>query len=349
MPQRQRKRPPLADKQLFASSNSSGSPVSSSPKSPGDSSGSTVPARTLRVGPAGWSYPDWAGYVYPARRAKGFHEATYLAEFFDTIEINTSFYQPLRADHAAQWLERVAANPRFVFTAKLWQRFTHDPVSLDAGTAAVDERAVRAGFDVLRAANKLGAVLLQFPFSFHRTKETMAYLTALLKRFADYPLVVEVRHETWNAAETLALLREHGAGFCNIDQPIIGRSLAPSAQATSAVGYVRLHGRRYDTWFSDDAAIPPHERYNYLYSQEELAPWITRVRKVSEHARDTFVITNNHYQGKAVVNALQLISILKGAKVKVPEPLRTHYPELDAIADTPPAEPTLFPMNAARK
>jgi len=308
-----------------------------------------VPARTLRVGPAGWSYPDWAGYVYPARRAKGFHEATYLAEFFDTIEINTSFYQPLRADHAAQWLERVAANPRFVFTAKLWQRFTHDPVSLDAGTAAVDELAVRAGFDVLRAANKLGAVLLQFPFSFHRTKETMAYLTALLKRFADYPLVVEVRHETWNAAETLALLREHGAGFCNIDQPIIGRSLAPSAQATSAVGYVRLHGRRYDTWFSDDAAIPPHERYNYLYSQEELAPWITRVRKVSEHARDTFVITNNHYQGKAVVNALQLISILKGAKVKVPEPLRTHYPELDAIADTPPAEPTLFPMNAARK
>ena len=349
MPQRQRKRPPGADKQLFASSNSSDSSASSSPKSPGDSSGSTVPTRTLRVGPAGWSYPDWAGYVYPARRAKGFHEATYLAEFFDTIEINTSFYQPLRADHAAQWLERVAANPRFVFTAKLWQRFTHDPVSLDAGTAAVDEGAVRAGFDVLRAANKLGAVLLQFPFSFHRTKETMAYLTALLKRFADYPLVVEVRHETWNAAETLALLREHGAGFCNIDQPIIGRSLAPSAQATSPVGYVRLHGRRYDTWFSDDAAVPTHERYNYLYSPEELAPWVTRVRKVSEHARDTFVVTNNHYQGKAVVNALQLISILKGTKVKVPEPLRSHYPELDAIADTPPAEPTLFPMNAAKK
>ena len=149
---------------------------------------------TLRIGPAGWSYPDWAGYVYPSRRPAGFQEATYLAEFFDTIEINTSFYQPLRADHAAQWLERVAANPRFVFTAKLWQRFTHDPLSLDAGTAAADETAVRAGFDVLRAANKLGAVLLQFPFSFHRTKETMAYLTALLKRFADYPLVVEVLH-----------------------------------------------------------------------------------------------------------------------------------------------------------
>jgi uncharacterized protein YecE (DUF72 family) len=300
--------------------------------------------KTLRIGPAGWSYPDWAGYVYPSRRPQGFHEATYLAEFFDTIEINTSFYQPLRPDHAAQWIDRVAANPRFIFTAKLWQKFTHDP-----SATAADERAVREGFDVLRAANKLGAVLLQFPFSFHRTKETIAYLSAVLLRFRDYPLVVEVRHETWNTPETLALLRDHAAGFCNIDQPLIGRSLAPSAQATSPVGYVRLHGRRYDTWFSDDAAIPPHERYNYLYSAEELVPWITRVRKISEHAHDTFVVTNNHYQGKAVVNALQLIRILKNRKVKVPEPLRSHFPELDAIADTPPAEPTLFPMSGSNE
>jgi uncharacterized protein YecE (DUF72 family) len=297
------------------------------------------PIHTLRVGPAGWSYPDWAGFVYSARRPKGFHEASYLAEFFDTIEINTSFYQPLRPGHAAAWIDRVAANPRFAFAAKLWQKFTHDP-----SATSEDERAVRAGFDVLRAAKKLGAVLLQFPFSFHRTKETVAYLTATLKRFADYPLVVEVRHATWNSPETLGLLREHNAGFCNIDQPIIGRSLGPSAQATSPVGYIRLHGRRYDTWFTDDPAVPAHERYNYLYSAEELAPWIKRVRKVAENAQNTFVVTNNHFQGKAVVNALQLISILKGSKVKVPEPLRQHYPQLDAIADTSPFEPTLFPL-----
>src|SRR5258708_22168049 len=165
-----------------------------------------APASIVRVGPAGWSYPDWAGYVYPSRRGKGFHEATYLAEFFETIEINTSFYQPLRPDHAAQWIDRVAANPRFVFTAKLWQRFTHDVRSVESGSAAAEEREVRAGFDVLRAANKLGAVLLQFPFSFHRTTETVAYLTAVLKRFSDYPLVVEVRHGTWDSPETLELL-----------------------------------------------------------------------------------------------------------------------------------------------
>jgi uncharacterized protein YecE (DUF72 family) len=303
----------------------------------------------IRVGPAGWSYPDWAGYVYPSRRQKGFHEATYLAEFFDTIEINTSFYNPIRPDHAAQWIERVAANPRFVFTAKLWQRFTHDISAGAEGPAiaastAEDERAVRAGFDVLSAPGKLGAVLLQFPFSFHRTRETVAHLTALLKRFADYPLVVEVRHTSWQTPETFALLEECNAGFCNIDQPVIGKSLGPSAETTSPIGYARLHGRRYDTWFSDDAAIPSHERYNYLYSTEELAPWAKRVQKVSERSHEVFVIANNHYQGKGVVNALQLISILKGSKVKVPEPLRVQFPELEAIADAPPAEPSLFPL-----
>src|ERR1041384_7718570 len=290
-------------------------------------------AHSLRIGPAGWSYPDWAGYVYPSRRPKNFHEAAYLSEFFDTIEINTSFYQPIKPESAKQWLDLVSGNRNFVFTAKLWQRFTHDIASATSGATADDERAVRAGFDVLRAAGKLGAVLLQFPFSFHRTKETLAYLSAVLLRFRDYPLVVEVRHDTWNSPETLALLHEHGAGICNIDQPIIGRSLAPSAQATSPVGYVRLHGRRYDTWFTDDENVPSHERYNYLYSNEELEPWAARVRKVGQHTHNTFVVTNNHFQGKAVVNALQLISILKGRKIKVPEPLRQHYPQLDEIAD----------------
>ena len=172
------------------------------------------------------------------------------------------------------------------------------------------------------------------------------YLTAALTRFADYPLVVELRHSSWQIPDTFALLRDHHAGFCNIDQPIIGRSLEPSANATSQVGYVRLHGRRYDTWFDDNPATPPHERYNYLYSKEELDPWAARIQTVREHTQDTYVITNNHYQGKAVVNALQLLSILKGTKVKVPEPLRQHYPQLDQIADAMPAAPTLFPMGS---
>jgi len=299
------------------------------------------PAGQLRIGPAGWSYADWVGYVYPTRRPKDFHEAAYLAGFFDTIEINTSFYQPLKPDHAALWLERVSENPSFVFTAKMWQKFTHDP-----SVTVEDERAVRAGFDVLRKAGKLGAILLQFPFSFHRSVETIQHLGAALTRFADYPLVVELRHASWQIPETVKLLRDHQAGFCNIDQPVIGRSLEPSAETTSQVGYVRLHGRHYDSWFDDNPSTPPHERYNYLYTAEELNPWVSRIRTIREQAQDTYVITNNHYQGKAVVNALELLSILKGTKVKVPEPLRQHFPELERIAADLPAEPTLFPMAA---
>ncbi len=292
----------------------------------------------IRVGPAGWSYADWAGIVYPAHRPKGFHEAAYLAEFFDTIEINTSFYQPLRPEHCRHWIELVSPNSRFVFTAKLWQKFTHEQ---DAGDE--DERAVRAGFDVLRGAGKLGAVLLQFPFSFHRSDETLARLKSLLKRFADYPLVVEVRHATWNDKGFYAMLHERGVGFCNIDQPVIGRAMKPSERATAPVAYARLHGRRYDTWFSDDPALPPSERYNYLYTEQELEPWAARIRHLAVGGDSTFVVTNNHFQGKAIVNALQLIRMLTGAKVKVPEPLRQHYPELDRIASEPPAEPLLFP------
>jgi uncharacterized protein YecE (DUF72 family) len=296
----------------------------------------------IHIGPAGWSYPDWAGYVYPTPRPKTFHEASYLAQFFDTIEINTSFYQPLNPEHAKHWLDRVSANPRFVFTAKMWQKFTHEP-----SATAEDERAVRAGFEVLLKAGKLGAVLLQFPFAFHRTTETEAYLAVLLKRFADYPLAVEMRHATWNHPVFFALLREHRAAFCNIDQPVIGRSLEPSEEITSSIGYVRLHGRRYDTWFSDDPEIPPHERYNYLYPAKELAPWADRIKTVAQQTRNTFVITNNHYLGKAVVNALELISMLKSSKVQVPDPLRLRYPELEAIAANRAESPTLFPLGSS--
>ena len=295
-------------------------------------------ARNIRVGPAGWSYSDWAGVVYPKRRPAGFHEAAYLADYFDTIEINTSFYQPLRPEHCKLWIAQVAANPRFLFTAKLWQRFTHE-----TGAGLSDEKAVRAGFDLLRDAGKLGAVLIQFPFSFHRTPENSAYLGALLKRFSDYPLVVEVRHATWNDEGFYEFLHARDVGFCNIDQPVIGRSLKPSERTTSRVGYVRLHGRRYDTWFSDDPATPPHERYNYLYSESELEPWVARIAHVAEHSKSTYVIANNHFEGKGIVNALQLIQALGGVKVKVPEMLRQHYPELEKIADAPPREPTLFP------
>jgi uncharacterized protein YecE (DUF72 family) len=296
-------------------------------------------SQPIYIGPAGWSYPDWKRILYPEPRPKGFHEATFLAEFFNTIEINTSFYHPMQPAHAEQWIERVAANPKFLFTAKLWRNFTHD----DSTTAAA-VALVRAGFDILQNAQRLGAMLLQFPFSFHHTPETMKRLTVLLDQFHDYPLVVEVRHSSWAKKEFYDFLHQRRVGFCNIDQPVIGRSIVPSERVTSPIGYVRLHGRRYDTWFSDDPDSPPSERYNYLYSAAELEPWAKRIEHVAETADKTFVVTNNHFQAKGIVNALELMNLLSGQKVKVPEPLRSHYPQLESIADAPAKEPTLFPL-----
>lgn len=291
----------------------------------------------IRIGPAGWSYTDWEGIVYPSPRPRDFHETSYLAQFFDTIEINTSFYQPVRPGLAEQWIAQVASNPRFQFTAKVWQKLTHGD---DASKQ--DVASVREGFDVLRNSKRLGAVLLQFPFSFHHTPENLSRLEHLAEEFREYPLIVEVRHSSWNDAGVERLLRARKIGLCNIDQPVIGRSRRPTENATSDIGYIRLHGRRYDTWFSDDPQIPRHERYNYLYSIEELEPWAGRIKRVAARAKSTYVITNNHYLGKGVVNALDLLHMLEGTKVRVPEPLRQHYPRLEKIADTPAMQGSLF-------
>ena len=295
----------------------------------------------IRVGPAGWSYEDWAGIVYPTPRPRGFHEATYLADYFDTIEMNVTFYRPATPEMARRWLERVKANPRFLFTAKLWKEFTHE-----GELTAENERAFRPGMEVLLEAGKLGALLAQFPWSFKNLPENREYLEKLRERFREFPLVVEVRHASWNRPEFYDWLAERSLGFCNIDQPVIGRSLKPSERTTAPVGYVRLHGRNYKEWFREREDESSAERYNYLYSMEELEPWAERIQKVAQSARLTFVITNNHFHGKAVTNALQLIHRLTGQPVRVPPPLLRHYPELEPITASEGTTPSLFPPPA---
>lgn len=294
----------------------------------------------LRIGPAGWSYPDWQGIVYPSPRPANFHEPEFLARYFDTVEINTSFYQPLQPKLAEHWINQIEANQNFQFTAKVWQKLTHE-----TDATAEDVRSVRGGFDILRDAGRLGAVLLQFPFSFHNTPENLARFERLADSLREYPLVVEVRHSSWNDAAIHNLLRRRKIGLVNIDQPVIGRSIRPSEHQTSGVAYFRLHGRRYDTWFTDDPTVPRHERYNYLYSEEELKPWADRVQRVAGRAESTFVIMNNHYQGKGVVNALDLLHLLGREKLHVPEPLRQYYPHLEKIADQPATQGALFPSH----
>lgn len=276
----------------------------------------------IRIGPAGFSYKDWEGVVYPPKPGSKFDPLEYLARFFDTIEINSSFYRPPAPSTTKSWAKRVADNPDFTFTAKLHRVFTHER----GKATAQDEKDFRKGMDVLADADLLGAVLLQFPWSFKNTDEERAYLTKLLNRFKDYPLVIEVRHSSWNTAATYEEFEKRGVGICNIDQPLFQKSIKPSALTTSSVGYVRLHGRNYENWFRDKA--PTTERYNYLYSTEELDPWITRIRQVAKQAKETYVITNNHYLGKAVVNALEIKSVIEERPVEGPSPLFNKYPRL---------------------
>jgi uncharacterized protein YecE (DUF72 family) len=279
----------------------------------------------ILVGPAGWSYTDWEGIVYPRHKPRGFHPAAYLAQFFDTIEINTSFYSPPRAEVVKAWAARIAFNPNFKFTAKLWKRFTHE-----RNANLQDEKVFKQGLAPLVNEGRLGALLLQFPWSFRNIPENHEYLSGLIMQFMEYPLALEVRHSSWNKPEVFEWLAGLSVGFCNIDQPVIGQSMAPSARATAPVGYVRLHGRNYEHWFT--SSEHPEERYNYLYSQAELEPWAARIQNIAQRADVTFVITNNHYQGKAIANALQLVSLLRNQPVRVPETLQEFYPELEKIA-----------------
>lgn len=294
----------------------------------------------IRIGPAGWSYKDWEGVVYPQKPGAKFDPLEYLARFFNTIEINSSFYRPFTASVAKSWVQRVAAADDFTFTAKLHRVFTHE-----RGKATdADEQQVREGMDALAGAGKLGAVLLQFPWSFKNTDEERVYLTKLLARFREYPLVLEVRHSSWNQPAIYEWLEELGVGICNVDQPLFEKSVKPASVTTSPVGYVRLHGRNYQDWFREKA--PRDDRYNYLYSLDELEPWIARIKEIAAKTKEAYVITNNHFRGQAVVNALEMKAVLNERQVKAPAPLFQKYPELSNSA-TPDLgertdEPRLF-------
>ncbi len=311
----------------------------------------------IRVGPAGWSYPDSPGHVYPASVASRFDALGFLAPYFDTIEINSTFYRPQSARTYASWAKRVAANPAFRFTVKLWQLFTHDATQargesrvaggkLGTGTwTAEDVRMVTEGLDVLRGEGRLGALLAQFPWSFKPDAAARERLARLAETFRPWPLVVEVRHGRWGRPDELAFLRELGVGFTNLDQPVIGQSLPPTAHATGAVGYVRFHGRNYEHWFGEHESSA--QRYDYLYTAAELAPWVERIKALgaADGVGDVYVITNNHYEGKGPANALMIRGMLEGRRLPAPPVLFETYRSALAPYAAPaeqPGDPSLF-------
>lgn len=276
----------------------------------------------IRIGPAGWSYEDWKGIVFPLSNRRGFDPLSYLSAYFDTIEINSTFYRPPSPSVSRSWARRVESNPRFRFTAKLHRGFTHDREKI----SLQDEEAFKKGIDPLMERGILGAVLIQFPYSFHNTEENRSYLMRLAEAFSQYPLVLEVRHRSWDRGSTYEMLMEKEIGFCNIDQPLVSYSIGRTEQVTGPVGYLRLHGRNAADWFREDAGRD--SRYDYLYGDEELHEIEERIRRIASLARETYVIANNHFQGKAVCNALQLKFRLERKEIPVPEQMKAHYPQV---------------------
>ena len=294
----------------------------------------------LYVGPAGWSYDDWEGIVYPRPKPKGFRPPAFLAQYFNAIELNNTFYRPPQPGFCWRWAKDVADRPGFLYTAKLWKQFTHPGMELDGEDSGArparppesaraehwtrkDVETFRTGIEPLVKAGRLGALLMQFPWSFRYEPQSRQYLAGVVEEFRDLPLMLEVRSRAWVSEEALRFIESLGVGFCNIDQPAFRGNIPLTSHAFGKLGYLRLHGRNAQAWFSKDAGRD--QRYNYLYKEEELDELEKALREIAARVERMFVIANNHYRGQAVATGIQLIRRLTGEDVGAPEGVAELY------------------------
>jgi uncharacterized protein YecE (DUF72 family) len=279
----------------------------------------------IRVGPAGWSYADWEGRVYPASKPEGFHALSFLSRFFDCIEINSSFYAMPRAEHAAHWVSLVASRPEFRFHVKLNREFTH-AAARETWPDLADE--YRSGIEPLIRSRKLGAVLAQFPASFSLGDEEVRRLGRIRSLFPEAPLVLEVRHASWFTPPGLDTIRGLSYSLAYVDLPPAWNHPPDWHPPTGPVGYLRLHGRNTEQWFRREAERD--DKYDYLYGEAELEGLAAKARRIAGVHGETSVVTNNHFAGKAVANALELRAMLSGEPVAAPSEVVETFPRLRA-------------------
>jgi uncharacterized protein YecE (DUF72 family) len=269
-------------------------------------------AGKIYIGTSGWSYPKgegtWAKTFYPAGTKD---ELTYYSQFFDTVEINSTFYRPPDARISQSWAKRTPCG--FVFTAKLWQKFTHPKMYKEATgeEAAISQDDVdlfRQGIDPLARQGKLGALIAQFPPSFANDDYGRQILRAVLKAFGEYRVAVELRHVSWSDdLGTASLLRENNSAWVQIDEPKFNFSIAENVPQTTDWLYFRFHGRNKEMWWKGNAET----RYQYLYSVEEISELADKVKKSRQEAPLAFAFFNNHYKAYAPHNAGDLMKALQ--------------------------------------
>lgn len=224
----------------------------------------------------------------------------YYASRFNCVELNFTFYAIPSTSAITSMVQETP--PGFHFTVKLHQDITHGTLA-DQTTCSRFLKAI----EPLVESGKLGCVLAQFPWSFRKTQDNVSRIRDLKEMIAGIPIVVEFRNAEWIAGETFDLLRELGVGFCSVDEPRLEGLIPPVAEATSNIGYIRFHGRNTARWWQHDQ---PHERYDYLYPENELEEWIPKIRHIASKTDRTYVFFNNHYRGKSVKNARMLARML---------------------------------------
>jgi uncharacterized protein YecE (DUF72 family) len=313
----------------------------------------------LRIGTSGWNYPSgkgtWNGIFYPPSRGrpKGFDELAFYAEHFDTVEVNSTFYGQPRADVTRAWAARTP--PRFEFSVKLYQKFTHPRMFKDRLAGALpgesarasallnalaqpneaDIDAFRRGIDPLASSGRVGALLAQFPASFRSNPASRDYLAGLLRAFAGYPVAVELRHNTWSdqMGDTLTLLNSFGAAWVQIDEPKFRFSIRQNyLPNVHGFYYMRLHGRNAEQWWQHEKS---EDRYNYLYSGDELKTFTETADAAKQLVKKLYLYTNNHFSAKSVANAVMIKQQLGEAIEGEYSPaFVARYPELSGVVNT---------------
>ena len=281
-------------------------------------------AADIYIGTSGWSYPKgegtWKGFFYPAGKI---NELEYYSQFFNTVELNSSFYRPPDPGFVYNWARRVPKG--FLFAVKLWQKFTHpkmykEATGEDAVIAQSDVDLFKHSIEPLYKSGKLGAMLAQFPPSFKNDGYSRQVLGAVAKAFGSYRLAVELRHRSWSDdAGTAGLLRENNMAWVQIDEPRFSTSVAAEVPLTADMAYFRFHGRNASTWWTGDTET----RYRYLYSEEEITGLGEQVKAAAAKARLLFAFFNNHWQAYAPRNANDLKKVLQQPFQQIPMNLET--------------------------
>lgn len=304
----------------------------------------------IRVGIASWA--DQAliedGGFYPRRSMSAEARLRWYAEFFDTVEVNSSYYAIPDVRHVARWAERTP--PGFLFNVKAYAPMTghgakpesvpadvfrllpdvvtrnhRGDVQADAFTAAaLDEtfRLFRAALAPLAEAGKLGYVLFQLAPWVRFGGERLAYVASLPQRLPGWTVGVEFRHRSWlpdHTDEVLQMLGEAGVANVVADGPPIEAAIPRVSVATARMAIVRLHGRNAEGWLKQLRGEEPAVRvkYDYRYSEDELRALLPEIQRLAEETEQVVISFNNNNRDYPVQNALMLRRLL-GQPVRMP-------------------------------